>query len=510
LATGWCFNRSLSGTLLGMTSTTAARFVPKELDWGEDWELGVAYLRISDDKEGLELGVIRQYDDIHDLAFNRKIRLTKIYCDNDIGASTRSKKRRPDYETMVEAAQVSEFKWILSYSNSRLTRRPMELENLIVLHEQVGTKMLTKVSGEADLSTADGRIMARVFAAFDAGEAERTGERVTRKHVELAQDGKLCGGIRPFGWLADQKTVDPAEANLINIAADVLLDGTASQGHIVRAWNELGVLTPFGNHWRPTSFRKMLEKPRLCGWRVHRQEIHRDADGNPIKGVWEPVLDVEKWEKLQGYFKAQKPNRPGAKRQRRGAVKYLCTGLLRCGKCNGRMYGHPGDLNKAPQPMYHCSGNVACTGTSVSAGNVDRLVQRLVLAKIASAELPDAPVAAHWPHQEELTNLQNDRADLMKALQERRMKASTVIPTVEALEDQIAALEEDQKEWQAHQQQAPQLIAVADLEEFERDYSQDQRREIMKQWLQAVVVQPGKRGYRFDPSRVEPVWWTAA
>lgn len=491
------------------TTTGSPRFEPKELDWGDDWELGVAYLRISDDKEGLELGVIRQFDDLNDLAFARKIRLTKIYCDNDIGASTRSKKRRPDYEAMIEAAQVSEFKWILSYSNSRLTRRPMELENLIVLHEQAGTKMLTKVSGEADLSTADGRIMARVFAAFDAGEAERTGERVARKHVELAANGKLCGGIRPFGWLDDHTTPDPAEMNYINIAADVLLDGTASQAHIVRAWNELGILTPFGNPWRPTSWRKMMEKPRLCGWRVFRQEILYDADGNPVKGVWDPVMTVTKWQKVQDYFKSQKPARSGAPRRRRGSLKYFGTGLVKCGRCTGRMFGHPGNQDRAPQPMYHC-GTSSCPGTSVSVKNVDRLIQSLVLAKIAAAELPPATVAAHWPHEDELTGLQDDRAELMTALRERRMKASTVIPTVEALEDQIANLEADREVWKSHQQRTPELIEVTDLEQFELDYSQDQRREIMKDWLQAVVIHPGRRGYRFDPSRVEPVWWQAA
>lgn len=491
------------------TTTGSPRFEPKELDWGDDWELGVAYLRISDDKEGLELGVIRQYDDLHELAFRRKIRLTKIYCDNDIGASTRSKKRRPDYEGMIEAAQVSEFKWVLSYSNSRLTRRPMELEGIIVLHEQVGTKILTKVSGEADLSTADGRIMARVFAAFDAGEAERTGERVARKHVELARDGKLCGGIRPFGWLDDHVTPDPAEMNYINVAADVLVDGTASQGHIVRAWNELGILTPFGNPWRPTSFRKMMEKPRLCGWRVFRQEILYDADGNPVNGVWAPIMAVDKWQKLQDYFKALKPARSGAPRPRKGSVKYFGTGMNKCGRCNGRMFGHPGDRNKAPQPMYHC-GTSDCPGTSVSAMNVDRLVQSLVLAKIAAAELPTATVAAHWTHEDELTALVEDRTDLMKALQERRMKATTVIPAVESLEDQIASLEADREEWRSRQQKAPELIDVADLEQFEREYSQDQRREITKQWLQAVIIHPGRRGYRFDPGRVEPVWWQAA
>jgi len=488
-----------------MVATTKERtqFKPKDLDWGDDWELGVGYLRISDDPEGLELGVLRQYEDIHELAFHRKIRLIEIYCDNDIGASTRSKKPRPDYSEMIACAQVGEFKWILGYSNSRLTRRPMELEDLIVLHEQAGTKLLTKVSGEADLATADGRMMARVMAAFDAGEAERTGERVARKHVELAQKGELCGGIRPFGWLDDQTTVDPIEAGYINDAANMLLEGTATQGVIVRVWNELGMFTPFGNPWRQTTFRKMLQKPRLAGIRVHLQEIQYDEHGKPVMGVWEPIMEIGKWERLRALLS----ERPGAgkKKPRKGAVKYLAIGLIRCGKCMSWMYGSPGS-EKKPLLKYQCTGQVDCSGMSVSMVQVDRHIQQLVLAKIHASKLPEVSQDTTWEKEEALRALRTDKRDMMDALTARRLSAATVIPAVEDLDAQIAVLDAERDEWMNSLQERPTALEVTDVDEFEEAYSLMQRRAILRKWLTAVVVQPGRKGYRFDPERIEPVW----
>lgn len=111
--------------------------------------------------------------------------LAQSYEDNDIGASTLSRKRRPAFEEMMERAWKGEFDAIIAYPNSRLTRRPMELEGFITLYNhrlriERPLRIITVVSGEEDLSTADGRMVARFKAAADAGEAERTGERVSR------------------------------------------------------------------------------------------------------------------------------------------------------------------------------------------------------------------------------------------------------------------------------------------------------------------------------------------
>src|SRR4051794_17902107 len=94
------------------------------------------YCRISDDPEGRELGVERQEKDARLLAARVGLEVAEVFVDNDVSASTRSHKRRPRFEEMMHRAEAGEFGHLVAYSNSRLTRRPMEWERLINLHER--------------------------------------------------------------------------------------------------------------------------------------------------------------------------------------------------------------------------------------------------------------------------------------------------------------------------------------------------------------------------------------
>src|SRR5690606_39044801 len=115
------------------------------------------YRRISDDREGREIGVARQAEDLAALAKRLGVTIVADYEDNDISASTRSRRRRPGYEAMIAAAKRREFDVILAYSASRLTRRPREHEDLIDLAEHYGIRYYYVVSPSFDLNTADGK-----------------------------------------------------------------------------------------------------------------------------------------------------------------------------------------------------------------------------------------------------------------------------------------------------------------------------------------------------------------
>ena len=186
---------------------------------------------------GEALGVARQQQDCRDLAARAGLDVVAVFSDNDVGASTRSRKKtRHGYAEMLTRAQAGEFSVIIAHSNSRLTRRPRELEDLIDLHEKYGTRIRTVVSGSADLSTADGRQYARIQAGVDAGEAERTAERVARKHLERAQEGRPVGGTRPFGWKAGGRVLDERESALIREAAADIIAGIGTYT-IAKQWN---------------------------------------------------------------------------------------------------------------------------------------------------------------------------------------------------------------------------------------------------------------------------------
>jgi len=226
------------------------------------------YERISDDREGLELGVTRQDEDLRALSAATGGVVADVYRDNDISASTRSRKTRPEYDRLIAGAAAGRIDRILAYTSSRLTRRPRELEDLIELAERHGVTFSYLRSPSLDLNTADGRQVARMLAASDAAEAERTGERVTRKRAQKRAAGEYLGGPRRYGKERDGVTVREYEAERLRAASRRVLGGVGLQT-ICREWSAAGVPTARWHPplrlvaWQSQALRHILLRPDL-------------------------------------------------------------------------------------------------------------------------------------------------------------------------------------------------------------------------------------------------------
>ena len=136
-------------------------------------------------------------------------RVGDVYADNDISASTRSRKPRPGYAHLLADVDSGRPSAIVACSTSRLTRRPREFEDLIERAE-AGVTIATVVAGDVDLSTAAGRFYARMLAARDASEAEEISERARRERQQRREQGRWHGGNRPFGWEREGMTARAA------------------------------------------------------------------------------------------------------------------------------------------------------------------------------------------------------------------------------------------------------------------------------------------------------------
>lgn len=452
------------------------------------------YTRISQDTEGQELGVTRQLEDCRALAARLGLEVVQVYTDNDIGASTRSRKKaRPAYAAMLTAAEAGEFTTILAYSNSRLTRRPLELEGLITLNEKTAVVIRTVVSGDDNLSTADGRMVARIKVGVDAGEAERTSERIARKHLELARTGRPVGGVRPYGWQRDKATIAPDEAEALRRAAADVIDGVTPTT-IVRRMNAEGLRTPMDNDWDAKVLRSVLTNPRIAGWRVHQGKVALDAAGAPVRGLWEPILD-------QGTFDAVRAaltrDDSRARTPRKGARHYLLTGLLRCGRCNGTMYGNRNPWGHA----YRCDGE--CNNTSAGPGT-DAVVAALVVGRLAEEGLDAPTTAPDTGTQVRLDGIAGQIKELMDAYTGKQLSAAVAFGAVETLEKERSALVR-QREQAAATRLGPRIAHLTPDGWAALDT--DRQRAIAEQLLSAVLLRPAtRRGNRFDPTRVEPVW----
>jgi site-specific DNA recombinase len=469
------------------------------------------YCRISRDGDGDGLGVARQEQDCRVLAERHGLVVADVYTDNDIGASDRSrKKRRPEYERMLEDARTGRIGVVLAYSNSRLTRRLRELEDLITLHERHGVRVLTVVSGEDDLSTADGRMVARIKASVDAAEAERTAERVKRKHLENAQNGKAVGGRRPFGWQPDKVTLNEYEAQLLRQAAADVLAGVRL-ATIVQQWNDAGVRTVTGKEWSGNVLLQVLRSPRLAGWRIHRTgdskwtkvpPVALDRQGQPVRGEWEPIIDhathLALVEKL-----TSKPDRRTVV-PRKNAHRYQMSGLLRCALCDGPMFA-----NRVSDDAHYYRCDTAGCSNSASGKGVDAWVGERVVERselVAAQEAPNmaGPDARLAELNTQIDDIKAMIEDVMAALRTRAITAATALPNVAKLEESLEPVLAERDALLAE-------TALSAPEALDADawaaMDVDRRRAAAERVLQAVYVHKAtKRGNRFDASRLDPVW----
>lgn len=320
------------------------------------------YCRISEDREGLEVGVQRQEEDCRDLAerLGYTVPDDLVFIENDVSASTRSSKPRPLYDQVMAAARRGEIQAILAYSNSRLTRRPMEVEDLIRLYEQTGVRVRTVVSGDDDLSTADGRMVARIKGNVDAAEAERTSERVKRARAQAVAEGRWRGGPRPFGFEFDGVTIREEEAELIRWATRQILEGRSIRA-LVHDLNERGIESTTGKTWKTNALRGMVLRPRNAGLISTGQRSHGNFKIHG-KAQWEAIVPEEVWRAVEDRLTHPDRVTNGGKH----SLTWLGSGVYRCGvvdPATGKACGAPlrvarkGNTASDPSPsrwFYRC------------------------------------------------------------------------------------------------------------------------------------------------------------
>lgn len=333
------------------------------------------YKRISRDREGRELGVDRQDQDCDALAARLGYEVVSDFSDNDVSASTRSSKPRPDYRRMLSAAKAGEFDVIIAYTTGRLTRRPREHEDLLELAERYGIRFHFVASPEFDLNTAAGRRVARILAANDAGESEDIAERVARQKLQAATSGQWKGGRRPFGYDADGVTVRPEEAAHVRSASIGVLAGRSLRS-LAAEWNGKGLVTSTGGPWRQDSLRDVLLRPRNAGLMEHKGEIIGKAE-------WPAIVAEDTWRAVR-----VKLSDPSRRTQLSSARRWLGSGLYLCGICEGSViaFTSASSSRGKAKPQYVCRDSKHVSRTC---DDVDGYVTSVVIERLSRPDAVD-------------------------------------------------------------------------------------------------------------------------
>lgn len=453
------------------------------------------YARISSDREADNLAVGRQLADCEELAAKRGWEIVERYVDSDISAY--GGKLRPEYQRLLEEIEARLINAVVVYHADRLHRHPKELEDFIDLCQRTDTKLAT-VSGDLDLSTHEGQLMARITGAVAKKESDDKSRRIRRKHQEIALAGRPSGGgTRPFGYESDHRTARPAEAAVIRLCAARALAGDSLRSICIDL-NDRQVPTVKGARWSPQTLRRMLMSARISGQREHHGEIVAQGD-------WDAIISPVETQRLRA--KLGDPDR----RTNRSARRYLLARLLRCGHCEMKLYARPRDDGSR---RYVCASGPSggCGKTTIVADQLEFFIVEAVLHRLDSPELaatlngrPDDPEDAGW--QAEIEQAQEQLVELAAMWGNQEISRSeyltagaTIRKRQETARKRLAALNSTSV-------LSEHLGNAAGLRERWAGLTLTRQQQIVAAVLDHVVVGPGRRGFnKFDPARLAPVW----
>jgi DNA invertase Pin-like site-specific DNA recombinase len=457
------------------------------------------YLRISEDRTGQQLGVKRQREDCEKLCAEKG--WTPIeYLDNDTSA-TGAKPRR-DYERMLADVHDGRIRAVVAWDLDRLHRRPIELEAFMALADAHRLKLAT-VSGDVDLSTAQGRLTARLKGSVAAHEGEHRRARQLRATRQLAERG-VPNWTRAFGYLDDTREPDPATAPLVARAYAVILAG-GSLGDVARLWNDAGAFTLGGHPWRAAEVSKFLRKPRNAGLRTYGVRYGRvDRDSVVGKGNWPPLIDEDTFWSAQAVLDA-----PGRAPGRKSVRRHLLTGMLTCGRCGPPAYLAGVTRSAGGRLVYRCK---TCLRVSVTAELVEPLVYGVVAGRLAAPDSVDL-----------LRAEQHDRAEAEAA----RLETNTLLARLdeiaaeradglidgkgyrtmtERINEKLHAIERRQQDQERARVFDGIPLGKPEVADAIEGLSPDRFRAVVDVLMTVSVAPVGKIGKNFNPERIKVVW----
>lgn len=458
------------------------------------------YARISKDTEGTELGVSRQRADCQAEADRRGWDVVETYIDNDVSA-TRSK-ARPEYDRMLRDIEHGYIRAIVVWDIDRLTRTPRELEDVIDLANAHGLA-LANVGGDIDLSTDDGRMMARIKGTVARREVEYLSRRLKSKFQEKAQKGEPHGRS-PYGYTRVDGRDIPSEpqASVVRHAAASVLAGDSLRS-ICRRLNDEGEPGPQAPTWNTTILRQILLRPSNAGLRQFRGEVIG-------KSTNDPILDEETYVRLQAILTdpSRKSNHAGP------SFKHLLSGLARCGRCGGTMRRQTGrtagrladGTPKRQPPSYQCSD---CLRVRRQQAPVDFLIEEVIIARLSKKgavhRLPNGDASRTMAAQRAIEAVDAKLSIAADQFAEGVLTGDQLKRITMRLRTERDTAEEELRKSQPSL--ALQALTKGDIRAGWAPLSMEYKREVVD-LLMTVTINPTTPGAPFNPDDVVVTWRT--
>jgi site-specific DNA recombinase len=224
-------------------------------------------------------------------------------------------------------SRLKDFDIVAVYKLDRLSRSQKDTLTLIEDYFLKNKVDVVSLQENFDTTTAVGRAMIGIMAAFAQLEREYIIERSLMGRTGRAKDGKWIGTNRPpIGYDYDQETkslvINPYEAEQVKMVFALYLQGTGLQ-RIARIMNEKGFSHKYGDWTWWGGVHTMLSNPVYIGMVKFSKEF--------FPGKHEPIVDKETFDTVQDLLKTRSTS------QLYKRVSPL-SHLLFCGSCGAKMF----------------------------------------------------------------------------------------------------------------------------------------------------------------------------
>jgi site-specific DNA recombinase len=424
------------------------------------------YVRISKDDTASMLGVERQEAQCRELIAQRYADqdvVIELYSDNN--KSAWSGARRPAYEQLMADLQAGRVDLVVCYATDRLYRLVRLLEDIITASEVNGiiVPIIGVRSGDVDLSTADGRMVARQLATMAQHSSDKTSERIKDTNTQYAAKGWAPAGPAPYGYKRKPNggpksghtyVKVPAEAKVVREVVASLERGDTMVA-IARALNYRGVPKRSDGQWQPDDIRRMVMSPAIAGLRAHtpRQKGKKGKVWSQCvvgKGNWKAIVPRHRWENIETVLADE------SRKQRSPSTSYWLSGVLRTkdGRpmVGSRTRGSDGNNRRVYRALRLGDLPFVSIDADEVEGAVGRLM-RLVGTDVTGTDTPE-PTEAELASLDELDEIDTLVADvgrrsmlgtndveylppaeaqgMQQGLRERRAKVEALAPAVVA------------------------------------------------------------------------------
>ena len=443
-----------------------------------------AYVRISKDATGQALGVQRQERACRDLAAAKGWDVAQVFADNDVSA-TRSKVR-PAYQAMLRAVESGQVRRIVVWDLDRLTRKPSELEAFMDLADRHQVE-LANVTGDVDLSSVHGRMVARIKGAVARAEVEKMSERLRATFDQRVEQGRPTGR-RSYGWNTDGTPREDEAEVVREIVRRIGQSEAVSE--IVRDLNARGVPAPASERWRTGGVRSIARRARNVGQRVHRGKVVGE-------GPWLPLVTESEHARVLAVL-----GDPSRRTQAGTQPAHLLSGIAVCGVCGAPLRA----LVNRGRPSYQCR-----EGFCVTRGRdeMDAYVTGLVLARLGRRDARKAltpPERGASLVDQQVAELRERQAAVLRLVARGHMPESEAEAIVDEVRVQIERVQAQASAGLDTEVLRP-LVTAADPEAAWEALTLGQRRRVVQVLFSRIALDRTGVGRRTPVHEVVQVEW---